>query len=143
MTLRQKVTNAMECCLHMLTDSGESHCKDCPYNDLIMNHGCDNPVYCIRDYVRDGLKIIKPKVYSIADFYGEDFGYLEYREKREGWSCFDLSPVSIGDVDEYTVTLVHRSAAYDAFDWEDMNKIWRVWSGYPSHEEILEAKWDV
>ena len=59
MTDREKVIKAMECCLHMLTDSGESHCKECPYNDLIMNHYCNNPVYCIKDYVMDALKILK------------------------------------------------------------------------------------
>ncbi len=59
MTLREKVIKGMECCLHMLTDSGESHCEECPYNDLIMNHSCKNPVYCIKDYVRDALKLLK------------------------------------------------------------------------------------
>lgn len=143
--LMEKVERGMKCCLHVLNDEGESHCDDCPYQNELLNGDENNTLYCIKHYVLNALRLleeVKPKVYSVGDFYGEDFGYLEYRTKRDGWSEFDMVPVAIGDTDDYTVTLIFRSAAYDTFDLDDMNKVWRVWSNYPTHEQILKAKWD-
>ena len=74
--LKAKVIKGMKSCQHMLTDSGESYCGECPYNDPIMNHTCDNPVYCIKDYVRDALKLLSNDNWiSVKDRLPDAAGY--------------------------------------------------------------------
>jgi len=88
------------------------------------------------------LKVQKPRVLNVGDFYGEEFGYLEYMPDRPGFSNFDPAAVLIGDIDEKNVTVIFRSASVVKLPLEKMYKNWRIWSEYPTHELLRTVKWD-
>ena len=84
------------------------------------------------------------KVMKTCDFYGEDFGYLEYRPSRPGWGDFEPYPVLIAGVneDDDLVMVMRKSGSGETLDIRDMNRTWRIWKGYPSHLRLIEVKWD-
>lgn len=88
------------------------------------------------------LKAHEPRVFNVGDFYGEEFGYLEYRTDRPGFSDFEPSPVLISDIDEENVTVIFRSASVQKLPLDRMNKNWRIWSEYPTHELLKAVKWE-
>ena len=96
-----------------------------------------NEVYC---YVES--MIVEPRVFNVGDFYGKEFGYLEYRTVRPGFSDFDLLSVLIVDIDEENVTVVFRSASVQKLPLDRMNKNWRIWSDYPTHKLLRAVKWE-
>lgn len=138
MTDRKKVIKGMECCLHMLTDSGESHCGECPYNDLIMNHVCDNPVYCIKDYVRDALKLLKePEARVLTkDEIISWSGYV--------WKEFRRFKPMKGILIDHGLERVPYEGDFATKDyrWEHYNTLWRIWCALPDDEQRKAAKWD-
>lgn len=88
------------------------------------------------------LKEQEARVFNVGDFYGEEFGYLEYRSDIPGFSNFEPSPVLIGDIDEENVTVIFRSASVQKLPLDRMNKNWRIWSEYPTHELLRAVKWE-
>ncbi|MBE6725126.1 MAG: hypothetical protein E7576_08060 [Ruminococcaceae bacterium] len=95
--------------------------------------------------LRDALALLKgqeARVVNVGDFYGGEFGYLEYRSDRPSFSNFEPSPVLIGDIDEENVTVIFRSASVQKLQLDRMNKNWRIWSEYPTHELLRTVKWE-
>lgn len=87
------------------------------------------------------LKEQEPRVFSVSDFFGEEFGFLEYRKTNPGFSNFEPSPILIGDIDEEYVTVIFRSASVQKLSLSDLNKRWRIWSNYPTHELLRTVPW--
>lgn len=93
------------------------------------------------DFAIEAVKAQEPRVFNVGDFYGEEFGYLEYRTDRPGFSDFEPSPVLISDIDEENVTVIFRSASVQKLPLGRMNKNWRIWSEYPTHKLLMAVKW--
>lgn len=143
MTDREKVILGMKCCMHMLTDSGESHCQDCPYNDLIMNHGCDNPVYCIKDYVRDALKLLQPRLLKWTEVDQFDVVYIEVHEDEEGlgeWSGYGSYEHQGPDPGTLQFAVIGKSMRL-ATDPQNYNIYWRCWSSKPDRDQMESTPW--
>lgn len=133
----EKVIKALENC------NAPEKCRDCPWKP------CEEPDCKHSDYpdglIEQAIALLKaqaPRVFNVGDFYGEEFGYLEYRPDRPGFSNFDPSPILIGDIDEENVTVIFRSASVLKLPLDMMNKNWRIWSDYPTHEQLRTAEWE-
>ena len=141
MTDSDKIKTALTLC-NCDIDELLLRCEECPYKrDDLGTCQTINPLY---DDMLAYIEEHEARVYNIGDFYGETFGYLEYRSDRPGFSDFEPFPVLIADVseDDDTVTVTRRSGTLQTMEIADMNKLWRIWSDYPTHKQILEAKWD-
>lgn len=102
----------------------------------------DIPLTKVIDDIAALLKAQEARVFNVGDFFGEEFGYLEYRTDRPGFSNFEPSPVLIGNIDEENVTVIFRSASVQKLPLDRINKNWRVWSNYPTHELLRAVKWE-
>ena len=132
---RDKVIKGLECCTSIPNEYGDCMSLNCLYKGPS----------CCNDVMRDALALLKaqePRVFNVGDFFGEEFGYLEYRTDRPGFSNFDPSPVLIGDIDDENVTVIFRSASVQKLPLDRMNKNWRIWSDYPTHELLRTVKWE-
>ena len=133
MTDREMVIKALEC----ISNSTKQPCRDCEYSE--------REEWCVEECAKDALALLKaqePRVFNVGDFYGEEFGYLEYRPKIPGFSNFEPSPILISDIDEENVTVIFRSASVLKLPLDKMEKSWRIWSDYPTHELLKAVKWD-
>ena len=114
--------------------------EESKYNDSVQY----NP-WADTETLEDAIALLKaqePRVFNVWDFFGEEFGYLEYMADRQGFSNFEPSPVLIGDIDEENVTVIFRSASVQKLPLGRINKNWRIWSDYPTHELLKAVKWD-
>lgn len=105
---------------------------------------CGAPERMVK-YADDAIALLKaqePRVFNVGDFFGEEFGYLEYRTDSPGFSNFEPSPVLISDTDEENVTVIFRSASVQKLPLDRMDKNWRIWSEYPTHELLRAVKWE-
>lgn len=138
MTERGKVKAGLECLTHVNFAIYKTECQErnCPYKDA---EQCDS------DVMVDALNLLEsqePRVFGVGDFYGEEFGYLEYKTSNPGFSDFELSPVLISDIDEENVTVIFRSGSVLKLPIDKINKSWRIWSDYPSHKLLTGVNWD-
>lgn len=119
-------------------------CGSCPYFNGDSGYG----ISCRDELLDDLYELLEaqeeaqgPRVLNVGDFYGEEFGYLEYRTVTPGFSNFEPSPVLISDIDEENVTVIFRSGSVQKLPLDTLNKRWRIWSDYPTHELLKEVKW--
>ena len=145
MTKQERIIAAYNCVNDKLPDR---RCENCPYSyGYLDQSGYNSPVItCNTEMIMaDAITLIYsqiPRVYNAGDFFGEEFGYLEYRTDRPGFSNFEPSPILIGDIDEENVTVIFRSASAQKLPLDTMNKNWRIWSDYPTHEQLRRVKWE-
>lgn len=106
--------------------------KTCPY----WRRGA---LTCVQELAADALALLKPRVMTIGDLYGEDMGYYERKDEELVW------PVLIargGPDEDETVGIVRKDAFEIKADCGLMNITWRIWTAYPTMAQREETPWD-
>lgn len=132
---REEIIKGVKVCVGMYYGF---RCGECPYGPYRSD--------CVESLHMDVERLVEvqtPRGFNVGDFYGEEFGYLEYRPKIPGFSDFEPTPILISDIDEENVTVIFKSASVLKLPLDKMGKSWRIWSDYPTHELLKAVKWDV